>query len=199
MTAPQGLDGWNPSTAQRRVRDGVAAVFKVPPHALIGRSRRKPLVEYRQVAMWTIRECFPALSYPMIGRLMGGRDHSTVIYGCRQVEARRARDPGFAELTDALRDGFGVQRAGIEMDAALRLRIAAVCALVAGRRDAAVEEEGGEPAAVPPAPMPSAEHYRDRNRFFAPKDFTSDRAAPAMIAAGSRDLLAALRREGFAR
>jgi len=36
------------------------------------------------------------MSYPMIGRRVGGRDHSTVLYGLNRVESRIARDRGFA-------------------------------------------------------------------------------------------------------
>jgi hypothetical protein len=45
--------------------------------------RQKHLVRARQEAMWLIREECPGLSLPAIGRLFGGKDHTTVLHACR--------------------------------------------------------------------------------------------------------------------
>ena len=189
MTTEKRIDDWNPSTAQRKVRDAVAEIFDVPPHALVGRGRRRPLVDYRHIGMWIIRECFPALSYPMIGRLFGGRDHSTVIHGVRKVEDQRGRDTKFRELTDTIRDSFGVQRAGIEMDQDVRLRIAAVAARVEQERDIAARPPvRPHPQPEPPAPV----------RAIKPKnDFAEDDSDGRLRSRASDALGKAIEREGL--
>jgi chromosomal replication initiator protein len=40
---------------------------------------------------------YVGLSYPEIGRLFGGRDHSTVIHGCNQAELWLASRPGIRD------------------------------------------------------------------------------------------------------
>ncbi len=52
--------------------------------------RLRELVNARQEAMWLIRRECPALSLPAIGRLFGGRDHTTVLHACRAHEKRMA-------------------------------------------------------------------------------------------------------------
>jgi len=89
----------------RADRDRVAAAFGIPATRLIGRSRIAEIVEARQAACWVLRKLWPAMSWPCIGILMGGRDHSTVIYGARQAEARRALCPEYRRRTDALARG----------------------------------------------------------------------------------------------
>lgn len=53
---------------------------------LIGRSRRRPLVIARQMAMHITRE-LTDLSYPLIAREFGGRDHTTVMHACDKIGA----------------------------------------------------------------------------------------------------------------
>ena len=63
----------------------VANYFDITVADLIGRSRKKELVEPRQIAMYLLRNVLD-LSYPFIGEKLGKRDHTTVIYSCAKVE-----------------------------------------------------------------------------------------------------------------
>lgn len=54
---------------------------------LTGPARTKRVAHVRHEAMWEIYET-GLFSYPQIGRFFGGRDHTTVICGCRAHEAR---------------------------------------------------------------------------------------------------------------
>lgn len=65
----------------------VAMRYGVSPEALAGPRRANPLTRARQFAMYAMRLLCPHLSYPAIGRLLGGRDHTTILHGCRKVEA----------------------------------------------------------------------------------------------------------------
>lgn len=84
------------------LRRDVARAFGLPPHAMVSDSRRKPVARARQAAAWVLKRCWPKLSYPQIGKLLGGRDHSTVIHACRVIEDLRERDCELRALTDAL-------------------------------------------------------------------------------------------------
>lgn len=57
----------------------VAEYYRVDLADLTGRSRNKEIVVPRQVAMYLLREETDA-SLPQIGDLLGGRDHTTVMY-----------------------------------------------------------------------------------------------------------------------
>ena len=57
----------------------VAEYYRVSIEDLTGRSRSKEIVTPRQVAMYLLREETDS-SLPQIGALLGGRDHTTVMY-----------------------------------------------------------------------------------------------------------------------
>lgn len=76
------------------IREIVAESFDLDPDLLIGKSRKRPIVDARQVAMFFCKR-LTQLSLEAIGRCYGGRDHSTVIHACRAVQARIDTDPGF--------------------------------------------------------------------------------------------------------
>jgi chromosomal replication initiation ATPase DnaA len=60
--------------------------------------RAQTIAHPRQVAMYLCRK-LTLRSLPEIGRMFGGRDHSTVIHAVKQVEYRLATDP---DLRDAV-------------------------------------------------------------------------------------------------
>jgi chromosomal replication initiator protein len=90
------------------VRRRVAQAWGVSPEALQSKRRTKDLTVPRQVAMFLIKELFD-LPLVEIGRLFGGRDHSTVIHSISKVEADMAGDAGFREKVTEVREGLGVR------------------------------------------------------------------------------------------
>lgn len=60
--------------------------FRVSREDLLGQRRSKDIVYPRQITMYLIRS-ETNLSYPIIGREMGGKDHTTTLYGCKKIEA----------------------------------------------------------------------------------------------------------------
>jgi chromosomal replication initiator protein len=83
------------ATTVEEIQDRVAAAFGVSREELTGSSRAAGPLRARQVAMLLTREATD-LSLPQIGRLYGGRDHSTVLNSLRRAEAGIAADPGLA-------------------------------------------------------------------------------------------------------
>ena len=70
----------------RIIIDATASMYDFTEEELCGRSRRRPLVTARQVAMYVCRE-MTDLSYPAIARSFGGRDHTTVIHAVEKISA----------------------------------------------------------------------------------------------------------------
>jgi chromosomal replication initiator protein len=68
---------------------------------ITGKSRRRPLVTARQVAMYVIRE-LTDLSYPAIAREFGGRDHTTVMHAVSKIEALMAERKAIFHQVQAL-------------------------------------------------------------------------------------------------
>ncbi len=84
------------------VRERVAAAWGVTSEALQSKKRTKDLTVPRQVAMYLIKEMFD-LQLVEIGKLFGGRDHSTVIHSIGKVEEDMASDPAFRQRVEGLR------------------------------------------------------------------------------------------------
>ena len=78
---------------------GVAQYFSIPLNSLQGPSRTKPLAEARHITMYLLRE-EAQLSLKQIGHLLGGRDHSTVIHGCRKVSTSIKTTKGKRQMTE---------------------------------------------------------------------------------------------------
>jgi len=55
---------------------------------VVGSCRCAVNVEARQAAIHDVRQLWPDLSYPTLGRLFGNRNHSTIIHSERQHQAR---------------------------------------------------------------------------------------------------------------
>lgn len=62
----------------------VAETFGVSVDSLLGRDRSREVVLPRQIVMYLLRE-EGKFSLPQIGEVLGGRDHTTVLYGCEKV------------------------------------------------------------------------------------------------------------------
>ena len=69
----------------RAIIDAASELFNIPLDQIIGGSRRRNLVDARQIAMYITRN-MTDLSYPEIGRAFGDRDHTTVIHAVRKIE-----------------------------------------------------------------------------------------------------------------
>jgi len=62
----------------------VADAFGVAIERMLGRDRSREVALPRQIAMYLLRE-EAHISLPQIGETLGGRDHTTVMYGCEKV------------------------------------------------------------------------------------------------------------------
>jgi chromosomal replication initiation ATPase DnaA len=73
--------------AGRKLAIAVAKAHRISFSDLVSHKREAPLVRARHHAMWEIRQ-HTKLSMPAIGRILGNRDHTTILYGIRQHERR---------------------------------------------------------------------------------------------------------------
>ncbi len=61
---------------------------------VMGRSRFQYIVDVRHLAMVEVSKRFPWMSYPQMGRLFGGRDHSTIMHALKKFGALQKRMHG---------------------------------------------------------------------------------------------------------
>ncbi|HEY6074253.1 MAG TPA: chromosomal replication initiator protein DnaA, partial [Anaerolineales bacterium] len=70
--------------APERIIELVAKEWQVTVEALFGRDRSQKIAQPRQVAMYLLRKRTDC-SLPQIGEILGGRDHSTVMYAIEKI------------------------------------------------------------------------------------------------------------------
>lgn len=93
----------------RAIIESVADWFELSVGELIGNSRKAYDVSARMVAIRLLRDVtwdsgHPRFSYPQIGSMLGGRDHSTVIHAITTFDDRARKYGEMTEAYKALKD-----------------------------------------------------------------------------------------------
>ena len=82
--------------------------FNVSPSAVGGKSRKRDFVVARQVSMYLAQK-YTKMPASRIGKLVGNRDHATVIHSCTQVENRLKVDKEFLAEIQSLENSFKIK------------------------------------------------------------------------------------------
>ena len=102
-TASLAINALTPSSSSpaspNAIIGAVARYFNLSTAALSGPSRAKPAAEARHFTMYLLRED-GQLSLKQIGHLLGNRDHSTIIHGCRKISTYVKSPKGRTQLAE---------------------------------------------------------------------------------------------------
>ncbi len=93
-------DDERPVTTEQ-IQKVVSEHFGIKASDMKAKKRTKEVALPRQIAMYLCKQ-LTALSLSDIGKNFGGKDHATVIYSCRQVEEKRAKDEAFNRIIENL-------------------------------------------------------------------------------------------------
>jgi chromosomal replication initiator protein len=85
-----------------KVVDLVAHYFNLSAEKLLGRDRSRDVALPRQIAMYLLRE-EANVSLPQIGQVLGGRDHTTVMYAIEKISREIKGDSGSKIGRDVMR------------------------------------------------------------------------------------------------
>ena len=83
--------------------------FNVSPSAVNGKSRRRELVVARQVSMFLAQK-YTKMPASRIGKLVGNRDHSTVIHSCKHIEQLMQVDKTFRDELQSIENSFRIKK-----------------------------------------------------------------------------------------
>jgi chromosomal replication initiator protein len=84
---------------------GVAEKFGLQPAQLKQKTNARQIAFPRQIAMYLIKELTQA-SLPEIGRLFGGKHHTTVLHSIQKIEQLRQKDPDLNRILHSLTDSI---------------------------------------------------------------------------------------------
>jgi hypothetical protein len=108
----RGARGAAAGPSMAEVLAAVARASGLAPEDLLRPERNRRTVQPRQLAMYLLRTLCAGASLPAIGYFLG-RDHSTVLYGCRKAEALLQRDAAFQALCARARNTLAAPPAGV--------------------------------------------------------------------------------------
>ena len=77
-----------------KIRDLVCDYFALPLDAVMSKTRKREIATARQVAMYLSKQ-YTKSSLSVIGKLIGGRDHATVLHACSVVNDLMDTDKNF--------------------------------------------------------------------------------------------------------
>ena len=78
-----------------RVQKSVCEYFNISREDLLSKSRKRQIVQARQIAMYLSRNLISNCSLAAIGQEIGGKDHATVLHACTTVSDLMATDKLF--------------------------------------------------------------------------------------------------------
>ena len=78
------------------VIDVFAERLGIKKEKILGKTRKKEVVEVRDIIVFFLRE-YAQMSFPAIGKLLGGRDHTTIIHAYRKTQAKVELSRDFKE------------------------------------------------------------------------------------------------------
>ena len=87
------------------ILEKVCQHFGVTQQNVVSKSRKREYVQARQVSMYLAQK-YTKMPSARIGKLIGGRDHSTVIHSCTTVEQRMKIDKAFASELTSIETSF---------------------------------------------------------------------------------------------
>ncbi len=77
--------------------DTVCEYFNITRDILLSKSRKRQIVQARQIAMYECRNLIPNCSLSTIGSELGGKDHATVLHACTTVQDLMSTDKAFRQ------------------------------------------------------------------------------------------------------
>ena len=84
-----------------KVQSVVCEYFNITRDTLLSKSRKRQIVQARQIAMYMSRNLISNCSLATIGAELGGKDHATVLHACTTVSDLMATDKSFKQyITD---------------------------------------------------------------------------------------------------
>ena len=92
----------NKNVTDELILEVVSEHFNIPVQDITGKKRTADIVIARQIVMYLCRSIIDT-PFSNIGILLGNRDHSTIIYGVRKIEADSKKDENLENTINTIR------------------------------------------------------------------------------------------------
>lgn len=85
------------------IQTAVAKHFRLKSSDFKSNSKQRSVARPRQIAMYLIRK-YTSLGFKEIGQFFGGRDHTTIMHACREIEKKIEADPEIKDAVEAIQN-----------------------------------------------------------------------------------------------
>ncbi len=92
-----------PEVTSSQIINLTASHLDMSPAEILGSRRTREVVLARQIAMFLCRELLNS-SYPELGKIFGGKDHSTIMYAVKKIKGIQNLDQSMHKLLTELRN-----------------------------------------------------------------------------------------------
>jgi len=86
----------------------VATAYGVSEDAIVGKNRQKNIAEARQTVVYLTQK-HTKMPAKRIGKLLGNRNHSTILHSCSQAEKKLAEDIEYANRMEEIEKSFSLK------------------------------------------------------------------------------------------
>ena len=83
-----------------KVQRVVCEYFNITRDSLLSKSRKRQIVQARQIAMYMSRNLISGCSLSTIGSELGGKDHATVLHACNTVSDLMSTSKAFRQYVN---------------------------------------------------------------------------------------------------
>lgn len=86
----------------------VASAYGITEDAIVGKNRQKNIAEARQTVVYLTQK-HTKMPAKRIGKLLGGRNHSTILHSCTQAEKKLSEDAQYADRMKDIEKSFSLK------------------------------------------------------------------------------------------
>ncbi len=90
------------------IKKAVASYYKIKVSEMESPKRSRNIAYPRQIAIYLIRELCPKYSFPKIGEIFGGRDHTTILHSYEKITEELDYSPDLAQIINNIKSNLGV-------------------------------------------------------------------------------------------
>ena len=88
------------------IKKAVSKYFKISLTEMESSKRSRNIAYPRQIAIYLIRELCPNYSFPKIGEIFGGRDHTTILHSYEKICDEIKYTPGVKDVIENIRSNI---------------------------------------------------------------------------------------------
>ena len=89
------------------IKKAVSKYFKISLTEMESSKRSRNIAYPRQIAIYLIRELCPNYSFPKIGEIFGGRDHTTILHSYEKIVDELDTSPDLKIIINNIKSNLG--------------------------------------------------------------------------------------------